>query len=214
MTAIWLTLISALQGAITFIAAATGGNIGLAIVTVSVALRVALLPFTLRLARRAEQQRAILAHIQPEIERLKRRLRDQPDRLASETLALYKRHGLKPFDLSSAGILFLQLPLVSALYGAISRGLGAGRRFLWIADLAKPDLILVAITGALTYWTNIAGASRDVTRTAAVISAALTIAIMWRVSAALGLYWASSTAVGVVQALWLRRKVTSQRERE
>jgi membrane protein insertase Oxa1/YidC/SpoIIIJ len=140
----WMTLVSAVESAITLIAAATGGNIGLAIVTVSVALRVALLPLTIRLA----------------------------------------------------------------LYSAISRGLGAGRRFLWISDLAKPDLLLVAITGALTYWTNIAGASRDVTRTAAVISAALTIAIMWRVSAALGLYWASSTAVGAVQAFWLRRRRT------
>jgi YidC/Oxa1 family membrane protein insertase len=205
MTQLWLDLVSIVQSVITMIAAATGGSIGLAIITVSVSLRLALLPLTIRLARRAEAQRRIFEKMKPELERLKERLRDKPERLAAETLALYRQHGVKPLDSGSFGMLALQLPLVSALYGAISRGLGAGRRFLWIADLAKPDFILVAITGALTYFTTLFGASRDVTKTAAVLSAALTIAIMWRVSAAIGLYWMSSTAVGAVQALWLRR---------
>jgi YidC/Oxa1 family membrane protein insertase len=200
-----MNVISAMQDLITLIAAATGGSVGLAIVTVSVSLRVALLPLTIRLARRAEQQRERLAAIQPELDRLKARLRKQPEQLAAETLALYREHGIAPLDRSSLGMLALQLPLVSTLYGAISRGLGAGRRFLWISDLAKPDFALVAITGALTYLTTILGTSRDVSRAAAVISAAVTMAIMWRLSAALGLYWASSTAVGAVQAFWLRR---------
>ena len=202
MTQLWLAIVSAVQGGITLVAAATGGNIGLAIVTVSVALRIALLPLTIRLARRAEAQRALLAQMQPDLQRLKARFAKEPERLGTETLALYKRYGVQPFDLTSFGMIAVQLPLVSALYGAISRGLGAGRRFLWIANLAKPDLLLVGLTGALTYVT----AGRDVPRTAAMMSTALTIAIMWRLSAALGLYWASSTAVGAVQALWLRRR--------
>jgi YidC/Oxa1 family membrane protein insertase len=205
MTHLWMELVALVQGAITLVAAATGGNVGLAIVIVSVSLRVALLPLTIRLARRAEKQRAAFARIQPELEQLKTQFRKDPDRLARETLALYQRHGMKPFDLGLLTMIGLQLPLVSALYNAISRGLGAGRRFLWIADLAKPDLLVVAITGALTYFTSILGAARDVPRTAAVISTTLTIVIMWRLSAALGLYWASSTAVGAVQAAWMRR---------
>ena len=206
MTHFWAEIVSAVQSVITLIAAATGGNIGLAIVTVSVSLRVALLPFTIRLARRLEKQRQILAAIQPEVEQLRTRLKNQPERLASETLALYRRHGVKPLDSGSLAILLAQLPFVSALYGAISQGLGAGRRFLWIADLAKPDLLLVAITGALTWLTSILGSPRDAGRTAAAISVALTVVIMWRVSAAVGLYWASSTAVSALQAFWLRHR--------
>jgi YidC/Oxa1 family membrane protein insertase len=206
MTELWMHLVSAVEGVITLIAAATGGNIGLAIITVSIALRVALLPLTIRLARRAEQQRALLERMQPELDRIKTRFKNEPERLATETLAVYKRHGVKPLDSGALTMILLQFPLVSALYGAISRGLGAGRRFLWIADLAKPDLLLVAITGALTYLASILGSSRDVNRAAAMLSVAITIAIMWRVSAAVGLYWASSTAVGAVQAAWLRRR--------
>lgn len=199
-----MALVAALQTAITIVAAATGGSIGLAIITVSISVRIALLPFTIRLARRAEEQRNILEHIRPELDRLKARYAKQPDRLANETVALYRRHGVKFLDSGSLALLVLQFPVISALYAAIARGLGAGRAFLWIMDLAKPDLILVGITGALTYFTSLLGSSRDVTRTAAVVSAALTVAIMWRLSAALGLYWASSTAVGALQSLWLR----------
>lgn len=201
-----MSLISAVQGFIVLVAAATGGNIGFAIVAVSVAVRVALLPLTIRLARRAEEQAARLARIQPELERLKVQFRKEPERLAAETLALYREHGVRPLDPRSIGVLIFQLPVVSALYSAISRGLGAGRRFLWIKDLAKPDLFLVAITAALTWLTSVLGASRDVPKAAAMIGTVLTIAIMWRLSAALGLYWASSTAVGAVQAFWLRRQ--------
>lgn len=206
MTALWMSLVSAVQTLLTFVAAATGGSVGLAIVIVSVAIRVALLPLTIRLARHAAKQREILLRLQPELEKLKARFGSEPERLGQETLALLREHGVRLLDPASLGSLALQLPLVSALYGAIARGIGAGRRFLWIKDLAKPDLLLVAITGALTWLTTNLAASRDVTRTAAAISTVLTIAIMWRLSAALGLYWASSTAVGAVQAFWLRRK--------
>lgn len=193
------------QTAITLLAAATGGSIGLAIITVSIALRIALLPLTIRIARRAEEQRAILEQIQPEIARLKAQYRSEPERLSTETLALYRKHGAQPFDLQTIGLVLLQLPIVSTLYSAI-RTLGAGRGFLWIADLAKPDFLLVAITGLLTYLTSLLGTSKDVQRGAAVISTAITVAILWRLSAAVGLYWASSTAIGAVQTMWLRRK--------
>src|SRR3954469_17190354 len=194
------------QVIITAIAAATGGNVGLAIVIVSISVRVALLPFSIRFARRAEQQRIALEQIRPEIDRIKARYKNEPEKLASETLALYRANGIRPFDPGTLAMLALQLPLVSSLYGAISRGFGAGRGFLWIANLAKPDLFLVAATGAVTYFTSILGATRDVPKTAAVMSAVITMAIMWRLSAALGLYWASSTVVGAVQTYWLRRR--------
>lgn len=206
MTQLWLALVGLVQTAITLIAAASGGSIGLAIVTVSVALRLAMLPFTIRLARRAEQQRRLLEQLKPELERLKKRLRNQPDRLSSETVALYRKHGVQPLDGTSALSLLVQLPLLSALYTAISRGLGAGQRFLWIADLAKPDILLVAITGLLTYLTSMFGSGPDAKAAIGLLGTVLTVVIMWRVSAAIGLYWASSTAIGAAQAFWLRQR--------
>lgn len=71
------------------------------------------------------------------------------------------------------------------------------------ADLAKPDLLLVGITGVLTYLTAVVGSHPDAKPAIGFFSTVLTIVIMWRVSAAFGLYWASSTAVGLAQAVWL-----------
>jgi YidC/Oxa1 family membrane protein insertase len=210
MTHLWLGLVTAVQHLITLLAATTGGSIGLAIITVSVALRIALLPLTIRLARRAEEQRAILERMQPQLAVLKARYRNEPERLAAETLALYRQHGLQPFDPRSVSMMLLQLPFASALYSAISRGLGAGRRFLWIADLAKPDFLLVTMIGALTFVTSLLGTSKDAQRSAAVISTVVTVAILWRLSAAIGLYWAGSTAVGALQAVMLRRSTSGR----
>lgn len=189
------------QALITLVAAATGGNIGWAIVIVSMSLRIALLPVGIRLARRAAEQQKALQRIAPEIERIKARFKNDREKLAAETLALYKANGIRPFDATTLGMIALQMPIVGSLYRAISGGFVAGRGFLWIADLAKPDLLLVALTGALTYFT-----SRNVPRTAAMLSTAITVAIMWRLSAALGLYWASSTLIGAVQTAWVRRR--------
>ena len=204
-------MIHLVEALITFVAAATGGNIGWAIVIVSMAVRIALLPVGIKLARRAAIQQKALARIAPDIERIKARFRNDPEKLAAETLALYKENGIRPFDPGTLGLIALQMPVVSVLYGAISRGIANGRAFLWIADLAKPDLLLVALTGAATYFTNLLGTARDVPKTAAVISAAITIAIMWRLSAAVGLYWASSTIVGAVQSMWIRRSAEAAR---
>lgn len=188
------------------VAAATGGSIGWAIVAVSLALRLALLPLTIRMARRAERQRRLLASLQPELERLKRRYARDPGRLGAETFALYRERGVRPVDGASLGALLLQLPLVSALYSAIARGLGAGQRFLWIADLAKPDVVLVVATGVLTFVSSRLGPPEAARPALSLLAVGITLALLWRLSAALGLYWASSTAIGAVQALWLRRR--------
>lgn len=188
------------------LAAATGGSVGWAVVLVSLALRLALLPLTVRMARRAERQRRLLASLEPQLDRLKRRYEKDPARLGAETLALYRAHGVRPVDGVSIGALLVQLPLVSALYSAIARGLGAGQRFLWIADLARPDTVLVAATGVLTFVASRLGPPEAARPALALFAAGLTVALLWRLSAALGLYWAASTAVGAVQALWLRRR--------
>lgn len=206
MGSIWTQVVGAVHALLTLLAAASGGSVGLAIVSVSLALRLALLPLTIRVARRAEEQRRLLETLRPQLERLKRRYAKQPHVLSTETLALYREHGVRPLDGTAFTALLLQLPLMSALYSAIQRGLGVGQRFLWITDLAKPDVLLVIATGVLTFVASYFGPGKEARSAISVLSVVLTVAIMWRVSAALGLYWASSTAVGALQSVWLRNR--------
>ncbi len=204
MEDIWGRLVGLVQLLLTLLAAASGGSAGTAIVAVSLALRLALLPLTLRVARNAEAQRRLMESLRPRIEALKQRFANDPRQLSQRTLALYREHGVRPVDGGAIASVLLQLPLMSALYTAIRSGFGAGQRFLWIADLGRPDLVLIAITGALTYVASHFGSPQTTRPAIAWLGVVVTAVVMWRVSAALALYWASSTAVGAAQAAWLR----------
>lgn len=195
-------------GAILFaLAQAYGGNLGLAIITLSLSVRLALLPFTLRLARRAQARQAMFVALQPEIRRLRARYDSNPPRLNAELHKLFRRHGYNPVD--SGGLLggVAQLPVGAGLYTAISRGLGEGGRFLWIQNLARPDAILALLTGVLTYLASIL--SPDVPQQARVVATLiptlLTVYFVWNLASGVGLYWATSTAVGVLQSALVRR---------
>jgi YidC/Oxa1 family membrane protein insertase len=82
--------------------------VGVALLTVAV--RAALLPLSVR-AFRATRARAALA---PEIKRLRRRHRGDPARLAQETTEAYRRAGVSPFAGLGPGL--LQLPVVTTVY--------------------------------------------------------------------------------------------------
>jgi|SRR5690242_2403030 len=192
-----------------------GGSMGGAIVVVSLLVRLALLPLTLRLARRGLAQQAILESLRPQVERLKHRYLRQPDRLASETLALYRRAGYRPLSLSTLLGTLVQLPIVAGVYGAVRSGSAAGARFLWVRDLARADAVLAigvaALTGLVTYLSGEAGstAARPLAPQL-LFGTVLTVFVMWRFSAALVLSWGASAVGNLLQASVLARRSASQ----
>lgn len=184
-----------------------GGNLGLAIITLSVAVRLALLPLTVRVALHAQSQRAKLQALQPEIRELTVKYESDPQRLSAEMWKLYKRHGYTPFGKWNIIGGLAQLPIGVGLYSAISRGLGVGGRFLWISDLARRDAVLALLIGALTLLASIL--SPELPRQSRIIitlfPALITAYIAWSLASGIGLYWASSAAVGVLQVGLVRR---------
>jgi YidC/Oxa1 family membrane protein insertase len=81
-----------------------------AIITFTIAVRLILLPLSLRALR----GQAIAARLAPELQALRQRYAKQPERLQAEMTALYRREGTSMF----AGItpVLLQWPFVSVLY--------------------------------------------------------------------------------------------------
>ncbi len=205
---VWNEAVALLARGLVSLSVAFGGNLGLAIVCGSLAVRLALLPWTLRLARSAQAQRERIEQLAPELEALKRRHGDDGQKLAQETLALYAKHGIKPFDLRTWASIGVQLPLMAALSSAIQRGLEVGGRFLWIKDLARPDALIALAVAALAGATAALapGAAKDARWMAILLPAALSLFFAWKVSAGLGIYWAVSSGVGVAQAALLRRR--------
>jgi YidC/Oxa1 family membrane protein insertase len=188
------------------------GNPGWAIASLSFTVRVALLPLTLHLARRALRQQQLALALKPEMEELRKRFEKNPGKLFEEMGKLHRKHGYTIFDLPTVLGSFAQLPIFLLLYRAIASALNPGERFYWIRNLASPDawltLLVLALTATGAYLApNLSESSRTVL---IAMQVTVTLFIIWKLAAGYGLYWASSSAVGVLQSWWLRREYAKQ----
>src|ERR1051325_4996158 len=182
------------------------GGLGWAIIILSLGVRVALLPLTIKLARRARRNQEIMQALQPEIEELKKRFEKKPDRFFEELRKLYRKHGCNPFDIPALLAGFVQIPIFGILYSSIRSSLSSSSAFLWIKNLASPDflltLLILSLTGLSVYL--MPSASTQVRYALIVMQVMITFFIVWKLAAGLSLYWVSSGAVNLFQTLWLR----------
>ena len=206
----WDTFVELLRAAIVGAAHVSGGSLGAGILFVSAGIRLALLPVTLRLARQAREQQARIAAIRPQLELLQRRHAKDPQRLMIETRALYRAHDIRLFTSGGLIGLALQIPLLSGLFAAVRTGLGAKVRFLWIADLSRPEgLLALAVTG-LTAWSVSSaptqGAPAGVSTAMVTMAVGITVVFLLSASSAVTLSMGAQSVVSILQSWILRRE--------
>ena len=95
---------------IALVAFVPGGDVGVAVILVTIIIRLILLPFSLSAAR---TQRAMKI-LEPKIKELKEKHKGDKEKEALETLALYKEAQVNPF--ASILTVFIQIPVLLALY--------------------------------------------------------------------------------------------------
>jgi YidC/Oxa1 family membrane protein insertase len=201
----WLFFVELLRASIFGLSHLLGGSLGGAILVFSLVVRIALLPLTIRWARRAAEHARRMRELEPELARIRRRFAGDSAGLAEATLALYRRHGLGLMPNGALNSVLVQLPINAGLYQAIVGGVRKAGSFLWIRDLAKPDVLLATMAALLAAGAAaISGTNNTMARNAAIVSGAITFLLAWRLSAGLGLYWVASNAIGVVQAIVTR----------
>jgi YidC/Oxa1 family membrane protein insertase len=205
----WAALVEILRAAIFGAAHVCGGSLGGGILLVSGLVRLALLPLTLRLARRARDQQARIAALRPQLEALQRRYADDPLRVFRETRALHAEHGITFTSKSAIVGLAVQFPVLGGLLSAVRNGLGAKVRFLWVGDLARPDSAITLGVLAVTAWALSSTPStpgQPPSQTALLVIGLLaTGAFLWSASAAVALSFASGSLVTVFQNWILSR---------
>src|SRR5438034_750759 len=102
----WNAFVGFLAVVLSMLTTAYSGNLGFAIITLSLITRLALLPLTLRMARHAQAQQRILQTIKREIDELKAKYKSSPQKLGTELSKLYQKHGVKPIDgVNSLGLI-------------------------------------------------------------------------------------------------------------
>ncbi len=95
---------------VALIALIPGSDVGIAVILVTIAIRLLLLPFSLSAAR---TQRAMKV-LEPKIKELKEKHKGDKEKEALETLALYREARVNPF--ASILTVFIQIPVLLALY--------------------------------------------------------------------------------------------------
>ncbi|MFC1571713.1 YidC/Oxa1 family membrane protein insertase [Candidatus Margulisiibacteriota bacterium] len=129
-----------------FFYAIGGHNYGLAIIWLTVAVNLALYPLTLS----SIKQMSAMQKIQPRMQELQKKHKDEPQKLQKETMDLYKSEGVNP--LGGCLPVLLKIPFFLALFFALQSKEflallaepGAGASFLWVTDLSKPEMLMIA----------------------------------------------------------------------
>jgi len=109
-------------------------NWGWSIVFFSASVSLVLFPFTSKSSKAMRR----MQQIQPEVEELKAKHKDNPQKLQKETIELYRKYKINP--LGGCLPLLFQIPVIMAFYQIVYRFVGfRGASFLWIKDLAGAD---------------------------------------------------------------------------
>ncbi len=111
------------------------GNFGLAIIILTVLIKMLFFPLT---KKSFESMRA-MQKLQPEMQKIRERLKDKPDEMNREVMELYKRHKVNP--LGGCLPMVLQIPVFVGLYNALLNAVELRHApFIgWITDLSAPD---------------------------------------------------------------------------
>ena len=183
-------------------------NYGLAIIFLTLVVRAALYPLTLKQTKSMAQ----MQKIQPMLQDIKDRHRDNPQKFNEEVLKLYQKHDVNP--LGGCLPLLLQLPVLIALYNTINIAVELRKvHFLWLADLSKADpyLILPLVIAVLMYVQQGKMPDPQQQQMMAFMPMFMFI-ITWTLPSGLLLYWFTSSVVGVFQQLQANKLMAKIKE--
>ena len=112
-------------------------NYGIAIILLTMIVRLIFWPVTRKGAESMKRMQAL----QPKVAEIRARLKDKPQKMNQEVMALYKENKVNPM----AGCLpmVVQMPVFIALFNVLRSAVELRfARFLWIRDLSEPEGIL------------------------------------------------------------------------
>ena len=207
-----------------------GANLAAAVVILTIVVRSALFP----ISKKALISQIKMREIQPQLDAARARHQGDQQKIAAETMALYRKNGVNPF--ASLGMLFIQIPIFiglysifsgsfdvvdpSALYSFVPNLTAAVNPFLWGIDLREKSFILAAVAAVAQHFagrfllssavtTPTEGFQADFSKAMRSMSLyfmpILTFIFSAAVTAALPLYWIIGSLFTIAQELYLRR---------
>jgi YidC/Oxa1 family membrane protein insertase len=181
---------------------------GWVLILFGVAMRVVLWPLNQKAMRAQLKNMAV----QPMIQEIQAKHKDNPEKLQKEMMRLYKEEGFNPF----AGCLPLLLPwpILIALFFVFQNTIELrGVSFLWLPDLSAPDpvYILPAFLGISMFsmqWVSMRAVEQQNPQMKMMLwmMPIMMVFIFFRLASGLNLYYATSNIATIPQQIWINNE--------
>ncbi|HLD70949.1 MAG TPA: YidC/Oxa1 family membrane protein insertase [Negativicutes bacterium] len=203
-----------------------GHDFGLAIIILTAIIKVILYPLSVK----ALNSQMAMQKLQPKLQEIQKKYKDDKEKQAKETLELYRSEKLNPF--SGLFLVMLQLPILIALYRVFWRGIkpeelvivygfvanpvSINTMFFGLVDLAAPSFLFAVVAGILQFFQTkmlmpkVKKEKAEPRDIAAMMQTQMvyffpliTVVILIKLPSALGLYWIASGAFSIAQQYFL-----------
>ena len=192
------------------------GSYGLAIVAITVIIRLILMPFMLNTYKRQQGMKVKMDKMRPEMEDIQKRLKASKDKeeqmkIQQEMMGLYKKHDVNPLNMGCLPVV-IQMPIIMGLYFAILYAPEEikSHEFLWFT-LGSPDILMTLIAGAVYFfqakvslWTMPEQQQKQM-KLFVYISPIMIMFVSFSSMAALPVYWAVGGILLIIQTFIGRR---------
>ncbi len=187
------------------------GNWGLAIILLTLLVRVLLLPFVIPPFRNMAKQRAL----KPEIDKINELYKDDREKKGAAMMELWRKNKVNP--LGGCLPVLLQMPIFFALYQTLSTSIELYHApfVWWWADLSSPDpyYVLPVVLGALMFiQQKLTPIQMDPTQAKVMLYAMplMMTFFMLLLPTGLCLYMVTSSAVGIAQQRYMYWKMDQE----
>lgn len=194
------------------------GSYGLAIIAITVAIRLILMPLMLKNYRKQAVMKTKMDIVKPKMEEIQAKMKEAKTKeeqmaIQQEMLNVYREHQINPLNMGCLPII-IQMPIIMGLYFAILYSADVKtHEFLWF-NLGSPDFIMTLIAGFIylvqaqvSLWT-VPESQKQQMKWMIYISPIMIMVISFTSMAALPLYWSVGGFILIVQT-YIGRKFYS-----
>ncbi|NLJ81093.1 MAG: membrane protein insertase YidC [Firmicutes bacterium] len=175
---------------------------GLSIILTTILVRLLLYPLTVS----QNKNMAAMRKLQPEIDAIQKKYKDNKEEYQKRTMELYQKHKVNP--LGGCFPLLLQLPILWAFFRVLRElPYSEASRFLGIWVLSEPDklFILPVIVAVSTYFQSKLANPDPSQKTMLIVMPLILGVFSLSFPSGLVLYLITSNVFSVVQQIWLNR---------
>lgn len=194
-----------------FLANSIGVGYGMAIILLTIVVRVALHP----ISKKSVASMRKMQEIQPLIKEINEKYKDDPRQRQQEMMRIYGEHKINP--LASCLPMLIQLPIFVALFTILRSAVELRfESFLWIKDLSSEENIggtginllpiLMALTMALQTSLTPSTGDRSQRKMMTILMPLMMLFFFYSMPSALTLYWTVSQVLAIIGMLWYNKR--------